>query len=57
MIPAAIAGKSVLSEPHEAFQHDRGGSWSTKEGSWEIPPREEAATAIPGRYSDGLLVS
>jgi hypothetical protein len=56
MIPAAIAWESALSEPNAAFRGDSDRSWSPKEGIGEIPAREETATAIPGRYSDELLV-
>jgi len=57
LIPAAIARGSVLSDPNAAFRGDPGRSWSPKEGNREIPAGEETATAIPGRYSDELLVA
>src|SRR3954453_20842831 len=56
MIPAAIARESALSEPNAAFRGDSDRSWSPKEGIGEIAAGGEAETAIPGRYSDELLV-
>src|SRR3954452_10430525 len=53
--PAAIALRSVGTDPNATFRDVPGVLWPPNEVTRRIRATENQATAIPGRYSDELL--